>query len=483
VLGRTAPAALLALPAIAAALAGCGGGSSSGSSSKTSAGGDTSAANLVPASAAAFVAIDTDTSSDQLQSADAVLKKFPGRARVIAELQRSAHEEGVSVKTVLRSIGPETDIAVLDARKGTVVGFTRARDEEAFNRILETGSDPSVHKKVGDWTVFSDEQANLDLVGDVDRKLSDAGAFQAAMDSTPDAAIARAYVARSAIRRGFSGVQQQAGSSATSVLGLEKADWASAAALSHDDGIELQVNAHGAATAKAVKTYTPSFTDDIPSDALLVISFDGAGNQLNSITQGSVPQLGTIERAIGVKVRDLQELVGGEGALYVRAGNPIPEVTLLAQERNERKAERTIEKVVAHLAGGNISPHPTTIEGVPMQQLDLGPVSILYGTFEGKLVVTDSANALRELKSTNDKLADSETFKAASDAANLPDQSTGFVYANLKDAVPVIESLGRLGGGGLPPDVDRNLKPLRSFIAYGTKDGDLTTSVAFLQTN
>lgn len=475
---------LLALLTGVLALSACGGGSSgsSGGSDNASSQVEDSAANLVPDTTPIFIAVDTDLSSGQLKDADALLQKFPARAQLLRQIRTSAQRNGISLSKLTHSIGPETDIAVLNVKRGTAVGFTKPKDEAGFNTILESGTNPAVHAKIDGWTVFADEQADLDLVKTIDAKLSDAQPFKDAMASLPDTAIAKAFVARSALKQGLTGLQQAA-SASNVALGFDKADWVSAAAFSHDNGMELQIHAHGKQAVAGAKTFTSTFTDLIPSDALLAISFDGAGRQLKQIENGSVPQVQQVEKALGVTLADLEELLAGEGALYVRAGNPIPEVTILAEESDEARAGRTIDRIVARVARGAVTPTQRTVDGVALQQLSLGPVSILYGTFDGKLVVTDNANAIRELKRTDDKLADSTTFKDAKDAAGLPDETAGWMYVNLKDAVPVIESLTELGGAKLPARIDANLRPLRSFVAYGTTEGDLTSAVLFLQTN
>ncbi len=475
---------LLALLIAVLALSACGGGGSSavGGSDNGSSQGQDSAANLVPDTTPVFIAVDTDVSSGQLKDADALLQKFPARAQLLRQIRTSAQQNGIPLSKVTHSIGPETDIAVLNVKRGAAVGFTKPKDEAAFDTILESGKNPAVHTKIEGWTVFADKQADLDLVKNIDAKLSDAQPFKDAMASLPDTAIAKAFVARSALKDGLTGLQQAA-SASNAAMGFDKADWVSAAALSHDSGMEVQIHAHGKQAVAAAKTFKSTFTDLIPSDALLAISFDGAGNQLKQVENGSVPQVQQAEKALGVTLADLEELLAGEGALYVRAGNPIPEVTILAQESDEARAERTINRIVARVAHGAVTPTPRTVDGVALQQLSLGPVSIIYGTFDGKLVVTDNANAIRELKRTDDKLADSATFKDAKDAAGLPDETAGWIYANLKDAVPVIESLSQLGGGQLPARLDANLRPLRSFVAYGKTEGELVSAVLFLQTN
>ena len=59
----------------------------------------------------------------------------------------------------------------------------------------------------------------------------------------------------------------------------------------------------------------------------------------------------------------------------------------------------------------------------------------------------------------------------------------GWLFLNLKDGVPVVESLARLGNREIPAEVDDNLRPLRSALVYGSRNGDLQDVVAFVQTS
>ena len=90
---------------------------------------------------------------------------------------------------------------------------------------------------------------------------------------------------------------------------------------------------------------------------------------------------------------------------------------------------------------------------------------------------------MSELKAKGDKLSGDSLFKDARDGAGMPDANEGFLFVNLKDGVPAAEGLAQLGNTELPKAVDDNLKPLRSLLAYGSRDGDIQTFVALLQTS
>ena len=118
-----------------------------------------------------------------------------------------------------------------------------------------------------------------------------------------------------------------------------------------------------------------------------------------------------------------------------------------------------------------------------MKELTLGPVSILYGTVDGKLVVTDDANAVRALAGGGRPTLtdDDPTFKAAQDAAHMPDETNGWLYLNVADGLPLVEAIAELANRKLPRAWEENLRHVRSVLVYGTRDGDTQTIVAFVQ--
>jgi hypothetical protein len=109
-----------------------------------------------------------------------------------------------------------------------------------------------------------------------------------------------------------------------------------------------------------------------------------------------------------------------------------------------------------------------------------GPVSLYWAAFDGHLVLTTSRVGIADLKSGDNRLADDEDFKSALEQADMPDETTGFVYVNLHDA---ISSLLGLGGASVPPDVRENLEPLDSLVFYGSKDGETFRFAGFLSVN
>jgi hypothetical protein len=443
---RTRLAAITTAAAAAALVAGCGGGGGSAT------GGD-SAAGLVPADAALLVSVNTDSSSGQIRSADDVLAKFPIRDEVLEYVRKAIREYGIDVDALRRSAGPQLDVAVLDRASKLAVGFARPADEKRFDRILDRKK--LLHVRKSGWTVFAKDERAIDEVKHADEKLTDLPAYEHATAKLPDAAIAKAYVAGHA------------------VPDTKKARWASAALLSHDDGFELQVHVNGRGLPGG-KSYAADLADDIPEGSVAALSFHDLGEVLRGLGITTIPLL-------GIPIADLADALDGEGVLYVRPSGLIPEVTLVTKRGT---GAATIDRIVRAVAPANARPTKTTIEGVTLNELALGPVTILYGAVEGKLVVTDNANAIRALK-TGDRpnLADDDaTFKAVRDVAHMPDETNGWLYLNVEDGLPLVEAIAQLANRKLPGVWLENLRAVRSALVYGTREADTQTLVAFVQT-
>jgi hypothetical protein len=168
---------------------------------------------------------------------------------------------------------------------------------------------------------------------------------------------------------------------------------------------------------------------------------------------------------------------------YVRAGLPIPEVTLAARPPHPAQSVRALRQLLTKLARPQAPPVPTKVDGGTLQRLDLGSVSLYYGVNAGQLVVTDSANALAELNGSVGSLSGDGVFKEAKDGAGLPDESQGFLFLDLKDAVPALNAFAQLANQKIPASVQANLAPLRSLLLFGSRDGGIQSFTVYLKTS
>ena len=466
---------LLGLLAVLAT--GCG--SSAGGASGRS--GD--AAGVVPADALAYVTVDTNLHSGQVANAQAILAKFPAGATLLQKLKSSLSKHGADLDTLLGSVGSEVDVALLKVNgKDAVVGFAQPSDAKTFDQQLTsgTGTTKPVYEEIAGWTVFSDSQAALDAVKTRTGNLSDDAAYQAAIATLPAAgdALARAYVAPAGLQALASSLGSLGSLGGSSPAATAK--WYAAAATATGDGaVKLEVHAKGLPAIAGQGSAT--LADQIPSGALIAASFDGSG--LTTALGSSAAALAQASKALGIDLAGIVQALNGPVIAYVRSGVPLPEVTLASRPADPVAAAKAIGALLLKVSKAATAGPPTVVGGVTLDHVSLGPVDVYYGTFDGELVVSDSANAVSELKGTGSRLSADPTFQAAKTGSGLPDANSGWVYVNVKDALPVLDAVAQLSGTKLlPVSLTANLKAVSSVVGYGSTAGDVQTLVLYLQT-
>jgi hypothetical protein len=113
------------------------------------------------------------------------------------------------------------------------------------------------------------------------------------------------------------------------------------------------------------------------------------------------------------------------------------------------------------------------VGGEQVATVDIQGIRISYTTFDGLLVLTSGPTGIRDAREDGDKLSGDDRFTAAREAAGMGDETNGFLYVDLKDAIPLIESFAGLAGEQVPSEVSANLAPLESFLVYAAQDGDV----------
>ena len=472
--------ATAAVVAFALLLAACGGSSSSKSGSAS---GGASGADAAPADAPLFVSVNTDLSSSQWQTVDKLLTKFPGKDKTLADARQSFETDtGLNWEIDVKpALGPELDFVVLDASDtGGGVALTQPKDQGKFDALVAKANAKKagslVTEKVGDWTVISDKQASIDTYKTrvSGNKLSDDETFKTATGELSGDALAKVYVNGPKVQ---TALESRAGAAAQGTF-----EWAVAEVVAQDDGVKLDGTYKGQ-PLKGVEqpaAYSPKLLESVPTGALLVLDFKGGSSldSLDSAAGSSVPQL---QGVMGF-VKQLTPIFKNETVLSVSPGTPFPAVTLVAEPSNPQQAVAALDGLVAQfgaLAGGATA-QPTTIDGHAVKELNLGQFAVDYGVIEGKLVVTSSRQAIASF-GQGASINDDADFKDAKSASGMPDTTSAIMYVNLKAGLPLIESLSQLSGTTIPPDQSENLRPLTSFIAYGTGDSDTGKFTAFLQ--
>jgi hypothetical protein len=470
---------------LALAAGGCGG---SDEVTGSAAGGGESA-GFAPANALAYVYVNTDFESDAWKNLQALLDKFPDREQALSQLQEALSGEGVTFDEVKAALGPETAAAVLSFEgEGNAFGLTEAKDQAKLDALIQkldqaAGGDPTLKEVVDGWTIVSDEQSAIDAAKRAHdgESLSDSDQFDEAMGDLSGDAVLRFYVDGAALSRQLD-AQAQGATSSLAGGGTLKSIAGQVTAADDGFGFDVVTRTEG---GREPKTYASELVSLVPGDVLLYASFNALGEQLKQISSNAQlqQQLGAIQGALGISVTELADLFQGEGAFYVRAGSPFPEVTLALTVENEQQAVTTIDRLAQRLgqfAGGG-APTPTKIGDVDAKRLTIQNFAVYYAAFDGKLVITSATTGISELSDGGAKLTDDETFKAASDAAEMPDETAGFLYVNIEDSLPLLESFAQTAGEPLPSEARSNAEPLRSALFYATAEKGKATVKGFLR--
>jgi Protein of unknown function (DUF3352) len=465
---------ILGLIALALVAAGCGGSTKAGSS-------PSSGATMVRSGALAYLAIDSDTGSDQWKQLDALAKKFPGRDLAIAGLEARLGQQGANWNDDVKpALGPEVDVAVVGtaASNPSFAVLTQPKDEGKFKALVtkmnaQDSGKPAVYRKVGDWYALSQSQQMIDrvLAPKGGKTLADDSAYKEGLSKLTDAALVKAYVNTKQLARLFAANTLNSSPYGAAYPALAKLDSLSAALSAEDDGVRL----HGATVGQDVTggSYASKLLAEAPADALAFLTFRG-GSQ----TDSSLGQIGgALQASLGVTGKQIAALFENETALWVRPGAVIPEVTATLQPNHPVVGLATLDKLAAALAADA----GATVHHGAQRTVDFGQFAIHYGVAAGKIVITNAPGGVAGAGISGEKLPAGADFSEAKSAAGLPDSTSGFIYVDLKNAIPLLEGFAALQGGNVGSSTTANLRPLRSFLAWGASSGNTQTFDAFLE--
>jgi hypothetical protein len=483
-----------ALAAAAFVLAGCGAKNQASSSVPEG-------ANFAPASSVLYVSAVSDPSSDQWQKIDALLSKFPGRAKLIASFKKDLAKDGLTWEGDFKpALGDEVDVVLLSYKDAdhNYVFFTKPKDEAKFNKVLESGGpqDRQVHTKIDGWTVFADNQKSLDnfaAAHSAGTSLSDEDTFKDAMAGLPDDSVVRGYVPGQAIAAAIekeAANQPDAQSFKQLTDSFGKLRYISFSSAAQDEGVAVQAAVE---TDQEVKTgtYDAELDGTLPAGALLYMSFgdlrqafdEGLDNASKQSPQFR-KQLAQIQQALGFDLKDdVAPIFSKEGALAVYNNHSIFDVVLAIRTDDEAKATKLIDRLAAFAGLAGIPAKPVLVGDAKGKTFSY-PEEVLTITAvvgDGKVLVSNNRALIEDALGDGKKLSDDEVYKEALDASSAPDKTSGFVYSNLKLALPLIfEDVHSFDTGYVSPDVRANIKPLRSALLYSKQDGKRTTISGFL---
>jgi hypothetical protein len=273
--------------------------------------------------------------------------------------------------------------------------------------------------------------------------------------------------------------------------GLSAFEWLSASISAEDDGLRLRGATQSESTAE-LEPFESSLVDELPAGALAFVGFgnlqgpiDEALNVLGEQNPSFDQQLAQVELALGLSLRDdFLPLFSGEGALAVYPEAPIPAISLVLRVDDEQNALRVLDRLLERasaFAGEQVpAAQATTIDGIEAKELGFDQLSVYYAAFDGKLVVTTSTTGISSLREGGDKLADDADFTAARDAADTPDETTGFAYLNIAAIADLVGRYAALADDPIPPEVDENLSHLGGAFVWGSQDGGRASFSGFL---
>ena len=451
-----------AVTAAAVLLAGCGGSSGAGSGSSLGAG-----AAVAPAGSVAFVAVNTDASSSQWQAVDALLQKFPGHDQLFTQLQQQLQQKtGLSWSDDVKpALGPELDLVVLPAAPGgkpELVGLVQPGDAAKLTALLQKLDAKSgktlVTAQTGGWTAIAGTQAALDAVTGASSHLADDNTYQDATSKLSGDSLATVYANGTEAQQLLGSLGKTVPTPATGA----QLQWVSAGVAAESGGVKVDGYVRTQGGRSPGQPYASTLVSKIPSDALAVADFDASA------------------QAAAALPKNLGAALGGETALYVTAGAPIPAVTLVTHPSDPQTAAGALDKAFSDLGAAAAA---GSSAGSPLGGLGsiLGNIHLYHDVVGDTLVASTSQQAISDFEGGGQKLADDGAFKDATAAAAMPSETNGFVYVNLKEALPLVEGLVSMISTGLPSGTQADLAALQTVTGYATAAGDELHFAAFVQ--
>ena len=416
-------------------------------------------AEVAPANTAAFVALDTTMSSSQWKALDGLLAKFPGWDALAGKLQqRFEQKTGLSwTNDVLPALGPEVDIAVLPTASGDkpdVVLLTQPSDPAKLTALLHqastSGDSAPVVAHAGGWTVVGDSQAAVDAVTGATSHLAADPAYQTATGRLAQGALVDAYANGAQARQLLSALGH-------ADTGSGKVVWAAGDAVASSDGLKLDGFVHR--DGAAPQAYSSSLLDRIPAGALAVIDFQADSS--------GTPGAKALASPAGAALAKVAGTLGGETALYVSPGSPIPSLTLVTHPADP---QATLGALNDALAAAGKAAGGTGTGGFSLGSI-LGGLQLFHSEVGDALVVSTSQQAIDAFTGSGTKLSGDSTFQAARQASGMPDQTTGFAYVDVKDALPLVEGLAALSGASGSKSMP-DLSALHTLAAFGSGASD-----------
>ncbi len=461
---------LVSLLAIGALVTGCG-ATQTGAEIPES-------ASLAPADAVVFARFATDGDSSQWQKAESVLERIPGvRDAFVSAIEQGLSDEGLDWETdIAPALGDE--IVIVATAKLRPIVLLQPDSEEKLDALLAKSDEETVRGEVEGRIALAEKDADLaEYRAALERgTIEDDESFSAGLQALPEESLGLVWVDMAVLTDELSPLFEEATQERVE-LGI---DWLSASLSAEDDGmlVAMGMRMPGGGDTH----YEPELFRRVPADAVAAISFGGTQGTLDRLQgQVDVGELSkSIEEATGVSLDGLVDSLSGEGVLYMRPGEKVPDVTLALAPPDPDKAWSTVDRLARKLAAEMQTAVTTTTEnGIEVSKLVVEDVTIRYARLDADtVVVTSGEDALALLAGDGPKLSDSDDFLRAAEDVGLEDRTKGFVYVDVDGMLPLIESLA---GESIPADVRDGVRAVDSLVFQTTGDGDTTTVSGFVR--
>jgi len=368
----------------------------------------------------------------------------------LALLRKSLPKHGLDFDRDVRpALGDELDLAVLGVQNGKPEAIALAKPQDVAKlRTLaskfDSGSEHYTVERIGDWSVVADSAEAFDAVRRAVSGRSPAATenFQAAEAKLGGDALATAYADGNAL-------QKLPGRLRAIVRAGGSPRWVAARLAADGSAVRLQLHAGSPESAPAV--YRPRLLGEVPSGALLAVSFKDAQLGLRRLAslQGAVKGL---ERSLGLPLADLAPALRGEGVFYVVPGALLPTFVLEVESPNPQAAAQSLRRVAARIAART------------------GNALALHVTVRDKRIVV--TNGVGAFPPAGARLVDDQPFKDALAAAGVPDEVTFLAYADVQRLAPIVQALSQLLGRGAPDQTaTTKLDRLGTLVAFGARSG------------
>lgn len=410
-----AAAALLA--ALTVAVSGCGGDGANVSARGAA------AAQLVPPDALAFVSADATLDSEQWRT----VLEVTGELLFVSKDFRPA-------------LGDELNLALLGVANGEpeAIAFVHPKDEAKLREFaagFDTDDEHYTVERIGGWHVVADSAEAFAAVRTAQsgRSLADVETFQRAMREVEGNSLATAYADGARL----DDVPGELGA----LFRVSGADsWVGARVFAEDNAARVSIRADATAPV-----FRPRLLHDVPSGALLAITFKDADELLQRIA--SEPSLQKTLGEYRSLLVDVAPALRGEGVVYITPGVLLPKLVLEVESPDPAAAAQALRRLAKALKAETS-----------------GVLSLDVLTRGNRVILTNGP----PLAATGARLVDDQPFKDALAAADAPDEVAWLAYADLERLVPIAQALAQLLGGKAPSAEQKQRRDrLDTLVAYG----------------